>query len=264
MSIEAATQTTVGDLQVVCVSHRREIFDEYLGASIGIDDSAVRFYDNTGANVAIPYRYNHFIDNEMGAGWVMFAHHDMRFEEDPWPLIRNLPTSSIYGVVGAVVVPGRRYLHIGREAGRLRITRGRFRHVRCLGQVKCQTDLYPPGVFGEPVEDFPVVDTVDCCCIIVHSSLIRRHGLRFDPQFAWHFYSEDFSLTAKARFGIETRVVQIDCGHYGFGTLDSAFHTAQRKLVGKHAGVFASTCYLPPAATEINSFANRRGLLLQL
>lgn len=260
-----AAQTVGADTaQFVCVSHKPEMVERYIGSNSNINTHPVTVYDNRVNNIGIPHRYNHFIDHAMGDGWVVFLHHDMEFDEDPVPLLRQAPKDSIYGVIGVKVGQGRRFVHVGRRGKRgIGVERGRHTHLNLWGRIKCDKSISPTGAIGAHARGLPVVDTVDCCCVIVHSSLVRKHGLRFDPRFAWHFYSEDFSLNALTRHGIATRVLQVDCGHYGLADLDDEFHASRGDLLAKYAGTtFGSTCYVPPIA-GIERFAGRGGLLLQ-
>lgn len=265
MAIAPNRSDTERELQLVCVSHRPEMVERYIGSNPNVNGYPATLYDNRAENIGIAERYNHFIENEMRDGWVIFMHHDMSFDEDPLARISGLPTDSIYGVIGVALVRGPRYIHVGRkDKWKIVIQRGRRCTVRLPGRIKCDTVVSPAKIIGEYALDLPEVDTVDCCCIIVHSSLIRANNLRFDPRFAWHFYSEDFSLNARFQHGIATRVVQIDCGHYGRGDLNADFYETQRDLVKKYAGrLFGSTCYVPPEARGGDQFAQRRGLLLQ-
>lgn len=251
-------------IQLVCVSHRADIYDKYVGTNPHVDKALVTRYDNSVENVAIPVRYNHFIEHEMGDGWVVFMHHDLSFDEPLAPKLAGLPRDAIYGVCGAVMTDGRRFVFLGRN-GRWRPTvrRGRTTDVRVRGQIKCLEKLSPPGFMGEYATDLPVVDTVDCCCVIVHSSLIRKHKLRFSPEFAWHFYSEDFSLNARREHGIATKVLQIECGHYGEGNLTPEFQQSKWMLVDKYGNrSFASTCYVPANSEAVEGLFKRRGIVV--
>ena len=191
-------------------------------------------------------------------------HHDFCFDEDPLLRIQRLPMNSIYGVTGLCLEKGQRYAYLGlsRQYG-LMLQAGHYYSIRHLGRIKCLPEIAEEQICGTPVNAPALVDTVDCCCLIVHSSLIRKYQLRFDPLLAWHFYSEDFSLNAQRSHGIETRVVQMDCGHYGYGRPDEDFYRSQRYLVKKYQGMlFSSTCYVPPRAEGIERFAGGKGLLL--
>ena len=76
---------------------------------------------------------------------------------------------------------------------------------------------------GSPVKKPTVVDTVDCCCIIVHSSLVKKYGLRFDENLSFDLYSEDFSISANEKYGVKTKVFPIMTHHYSYGTIDTRF-----------------------------------------
>ncbi len=252
-------------LQLVCVSHLPDVFARYVGSNSHVNRYPIVLYDNSSENVGIAERYNHFIEQQMGEGWIIFMHHDLCFDEDPLLRIQRLPMNSIYGVTGLYLEKGQRYAYLGlsRKYG-LMLQAGHYYSIRHLGRIKCRPELAEEQTLGTPVKAPALVDTVDCCCLIVHSSLIRRYQLRFDPRFAWHFYSEDFSLNAQRSHGIETRVVQMDCGHYGYGRLDEDFYQSRRYLVKKYRGMlFSSTCYVPPRAGGIERFAGGKGLLLQ-
>ncbi|CAM3951038.1 glycosyltransferase [Smaragdicoccus niigatensis] len=265
--LAAVPEATPSDaVQYVCVSHRPEIFEKYVGSNTNIPANAVQLYDNTTENVGIASRYNDFIDNQMGDGWVVFMHHDMQFDEPLQPRLSVTPRDSIYGVIGTVVEQGRRYVHFGGDGRkRPKIERGAFTRIRIHGLVKCLKTLSPSGYVGEKAVGLPIVDTVDCCCVIVHSSLIRKHRLRFDPDFPWHFYSEKFSLDARENHGVRTRAIQIDCGHYGHGEIDGEFKRCRQILIDTFGeGTFSSTCYVPPQSVGgIARFTERRGLLIQ-
>jgi hypothetical protein len=234
-------------LQLVTVSHRPSVFEEHLGSSTAALQHPIVKYNNTVENVPLPARYNTFIDTEMTDGWVAFVHHDFCFDSDPLPILTTASRDNIYGVIGARLTRGGRskWRRTSREGSRL-WKRGRSGTAHLLGRVKCEPVVHPERVVGEPFDQPLLVDTVDCCCLIVHSSLIRRAGLRFDEDFAWHFYSEDFSLTARTAHGIETYVLPLEAGHYGISTGEAdGFSETRRLLLAKHGSDFASTCYVP-------------------
>jgi len=88
------------------------------------------------------------------------------------------------------------------------------------------------------------VDTVDCCCLVVHSSLIKKYGLRFDEHFDFHLYSEDFSLNAWYTYGVRTKAVQMAARHMSFGDTSQNFHTSLEYLRTKYKEKnFVGTCF---------------------
>jgi hypothetical protein len=142
----------------------------------------------------------------------------------------------------------------------LRWDRGVAQTAELVGFVRCRKKYSPNRYVGQPLEQPAPVDTVDCCCIIVHSSLIRRHNLRFDERLEWHLYAEAFSLDARAEHGVETWVFPIDSGHWGKSTTESAgFAEAEELLIAKHGTNFASTCYQPPEAYHYREIQALRG-----
>ena len=72
-------------------------------------------------------------------------------------------------------------------------------------------DVWCPGqAVDSPVE----VETFDCCCLIVHSSLVKKHKLRFDENLAFDLYVEDFCATARVKHGIRSFVQPVKCCHH--------------------------------------------------
>lgn len=237
-------------LHQVCVSHRPDIYRQYLGGDHRAKQYPITLYDNRVENVAIPLRYNNFIDNVLPGlpdCWIVFVHHDVVFYEDPSIVLDNLDKDVIYGPAGTILVPGLVRYYAAFDGYWPRIVRYQHHHRRSVGQIRCAIELAPEGVVGNPIGQPELVDTLDCCCLIVHSTLIRKYGLRFDPAFAWHLYSEDFSMSALQEHGIRSKAINLNCGHYGLSTTtNEAFKTHLSALLDKYSGIhFASTCYAP-------------------
>lgn len=58
------------------------------------------------------------------------------------------------------------------------------------------------------------VDTVDSCCLAVHSSLVVRYQLRFDEAIVLDFLAEDFCAQARVKHGIKTKLLPLwGCHH---------------------------------------------------
>jgi hypothetical protein len=88
------------------------------------------------------------------------------------------------------------------------------------------------------------VDTVDCCCMIIHSSLVARYNLRFDQALDWHLYVEDFCLGAKYHHDILTKSVQLQSIHYSSGNVNFDFLDKLTYLKKKYkTEAFSTTCY---------------------
>lgn len=173
-------------------------------------------FDNRTDNRTIPERYNSFLDGRGGDEdvWYVFVHEDFEFLE---PLEKRLPSldrNSIYGPCGAAAsVPVAGVTLNSDKDG------GSFRFV------------------GAPVADGFEVATLDCMCLIVHSSLVARYGLRFDEKLTFDLYAEDFCVAARERHGIPTRICQLRCYHHSYGTIAPRFETQLEYLCGKYAQV---------------------------
>lgn len=179
--------------------YRRLVAENRFLAADGVRTVA---FDNVLENRPIPVRYNDFLaarpmDEE---SWYVFCHEDFEFLQPIAAVLGTLDRSAIYGVTGA----DERWDPVGNM-------------INCRRDGSCRSLTERRAVSVTPVE------TVDCCCLIVHSSLIRRHALRFDPELAWDFYSEDFSIAASERHGIPTRVVPFLCRHWSYGTAGERF-----------------------------------------
>jgi len=222
-------------LQIICVVSDFAVYESVIGSNPFMNRLPIRVYDNTTRNVGIPQRYNDFIDHHMhNDAWLVFCHQDFGFLEDPSLKISALDRNCIYGPIGASRKRGLYFRH-----GRLTFSRKVL-----LGQIqqaRSDNDFFPHGI---PLVRPRVVETVDCCCLIVHTSLIKRHGLRFDERLDFHLYSEDFSLNAYYTYGIRTMAVQMEARHLSFGNTSRDFHVSLEYLRGKYEGrSFVGTCF---------------------
>jgi len=87
------------------------------------------------------------------------------------------------------------------------------------------------------------VDTLDCCCLMIHSSLIKKYCLRFDENLSFHMYAEDLCYSAKLIHKIQSKVVPMKCFHMGTGNLDEEFFKSSNYLKEKfHIDRIPSTC----------------------
>lgn len=157
--------------------------------------------DNRADNQPIPERYNTFLDayDYSKPGWLVFCHEDFEIQEPFLPLLDDLPTDSLYGPIGCTrkgVFP--------------------FRHQVFLGQITEQNrdGTGEPWQVGQPVPVLTPVETFDCCCLIVHSTLIEKHHLRFDEELAFDLYVEDFCAMAKVKHGIQSRILPFKATHH--------------------------------------------------
>ncbi len=222
-------------VQIICVVSNFEIFGSMIGKNPFMNGFPIQVYDNTKDNIGIPQRYNHFIDHHMNDdAWLVFCHQDFGFSADPYPRIKDLDRNGIYGPIGAAKKRG------------LFIRQGKitFSKKMLLGQIHQARNDNNFFLHGIRLDRPRTVETVDCCCLIVHSSLIKRYELRFDEHLDFHLYSEDFSLNARYQHGIRTRAVQMDAEHMSFGDTSRDFHASLEYLKTKYKGKnFVGTCF---------------------
>ena len=162
--------------------------------------------DNRQENLAIPDRYNRFLDGLEEDGWVVFCHEDWMPLEPLLPRLAGLDKRCLYGPVGAKteVCPHADFIHITGSIEQCRKDGSHRRRVR--GTWKG----------GD-------TDTFDCQCLIVHSSVISRCSLRFDPELRFDLYAEDFCAAAWWRHGVPSRILPLRCRHYSGGVLGDRF-----------------------------------------
>lgn len=158
--------------------------------------------DNTIDNQCISKRYGQFLDSYDYSvpAWFVFCHSDWELREDITPLLETLDSESIYGPIGAI-------LHKNPDSSLVREYRGQCLEKKRDGsntrQQRCQ--LTNTGV---------LVDTLDCQCVIVHSSLVEKYSLRFDEKLNFNLYVEDFCINAKESYGIESKILNVRCCHW--------------------------------------------------
>ena len=172
-------------------------------------------FDNLAENLSVTARYNSFLDSwdYSREAWFVFVHEDYEFLEPVGPLLAKADRKSIYGTCGA------RSTHPGDDI------------VWALNSNRDGTNL---GVYGRPFRGQPTVLTSDCNCLMVHSSLVREFGLRFDEKLTFDLYVEDFEIAAFERFGIPTKILGVANHHYSFGSIAPRFFVQRRYLMDKY------------------------------
>ena len=158
------------------------------------------FY-NRECNNPIPVCYNRFLDEYDYAkeSWFIFCHEDFEFQEDIIPQLRRFDKDSLHGVVGAT--------RKGFAGFGMQVIYGNMTEINRDGS---GAEWSPGRKICHPVE----VETFDCCCLIVHSTLVQKHGLRFDENLLFDLYVEDFCAMAKVKDGIRSYVYPVKCCHH--------------------------------------------------
>jgi len=238
-------------MKFVTVVNNFEIFDKVFRQNSLIEKYEQYVFDNTVENVGISERYNSFINQNIDQNsdfWIIFCHQDFGFFEDPFNNINSLDKNYIYGAVGV----GFKY----KQKKIIRFLDKKFyttkKGIHLFGEIHQGNNDFEFFKHGERLSSPYPVETVDCCCIIVHSSLISRYNLRFDENLKFHMYSEDFSITARKKHNIETKVVQLECYHLGKGTIDEIFYDSLEYVKNKH-GINRLICTTIPHHKEIGT-----------
>ncbi len=250
-------------LVIVTVVNDRSCYHQTIQENPCMNRHRLVSFDNTGNAAGIPALYNRFLKEEVvpgaaGDSWVVFCHQDFGFREDPSSILNRQETDCIYGIRG-VKKRNRRQLKFRRILGVLPVPFLKMRVV-ALGRIlqgyepdrykraaskKVVCDdgrwFYVSGRFLKRPEE---VDTIDCCCIMIHSALLREQELFFDEKLTWHCYAEEFCLNARYNKGIKTKALQIEAKHLSRGNAQTEeFRASFLYLKEKYKNrEFCTTC----------------------
>lgn len=229
--------------KVVCVFNNKEIFDKVILDNENLKDCEKFPYDNTIENVSITKHYNNFINENVFSCnddfWCLFLHQDFGVMEDVDAILKKMDKNSIYGAIGVKTFKG---LFWGKKGGG---KLGFKRHLTlAFGRILQGNNNFDFKEYGIRVFFQPIVKSVDCCCIMIHSSLIRKYNLQFDENLNFHMYAEELCYRTKKDYKIKTKVIQMNCFHLGRGTFDEEFKKSLEYLKNKFKiKKIPSTCY---------------------
>lgn len=176
--------------------------------------------DNREKNESIPACYNRFIKSRPGGeeAWYVFCHEDFEMRERLVSLVESLDKMSLWGPIGAVT----------------RVRWFLYHKWLLLGQVEeSKKDGSCARYIGEPVACGTTVETFDCQCLVVHSSLVQASKLAFDENLTFDLYVEDFCMAA-AKKGIASRVCPMDAHHWSMGSLGARYLTQEAYINNKY------------------------------
>ncbi|MCK7520973.1 MAG: hypothetical protein MZV64_26400 [Ignavibacteriales bacterium] len=210
-------------LKIVTVVNDFEIFNKTIKNNNFMNIHPIHVYDNSIENIGISKRYNNFINEYVKPDsdfWIIFCHQDFGFLKDPLPILKKLDKNCIYGPIG-VICSGKNRISVSIKLKGLMNSFLKFKYKpnkKYFGQInqgkKNGAKFFKLGRYLITSKE---VDSVDCCCLICHSSLIYKHNLSFDELLDFHLYSEDFSFNAKFNHNIATKAVQFKCKHLSQG-----------------------------------------------
>jgi hypothetical protein len=212
-------------IKLVVVFRNPEMYAEFFK-----NNDRLRFYDligidNRKLNRGLPVIYNEIIERHINEGcWLCFVHEDFEIKSD-LSILAKLDQRCVYGTFGV-------------NFENQKVVVGYGRHI-CSNK-----DGSDPMEVGMEIHDPVKVQTLDCQCIIVHTSLLARYpALRFDEKLTFDLYAEDFSINAQERFGITIKVIPLSFQHYSCGKLTARYYEGLRYLASKYSDVaVAGSC----------------------
>ena len=181
--------------------------------------------DNRLGNEHVAVLYNRFLDefDYSSPAWFVFCHEDFEFLESIAEKVGVLDVGAIYGPIGGRLLCRRQWMLGGMWPGEY------------VGSViQSEKDGSNQVVIGSAVPTGTIADALDCQCLIVHSSLVQAHHLRFDERLSFDLYAEDFCLDAMVEHGVPTRILSIKCHHYSYGKLLPRFFEQKAYLDAKY------------------------------
>jgi hypothetical protein len=240
---------------VISVVRDYAMYDKCIAKNQFVFNCQLEPIDNREHNEYISVCYNRKIEKFADANsWLIFCHEDFQFLEDPVMLLENADKNSIYGPIGGVLKKRFHPLF-------LEIWEGVF-----YGQI-LESEKDGSGVreLGASVNGGMQVETLDCQCVIVHSSLFAKHRLRFDEKLSFDLYVEDFCVSARLEYAVSTRILPMRCQHYSRGCIALRFFEQLKYLREKYPKYEAfgvTGYYIGAGRTSLRRFQKKvRGFL---
>ena len=182
--------------------------------------------DNRERNDGIGVCYNRFLDSRPANedAWYVFCHEDFEPKEPLLDRLTALDPSCLWGPIGATTRVHFDIYHQWQLLGSVE---------ECKKDGSCRHMIGTAALLGTPVETF------DCQCLVVHSSLIRGLGLRFDENLTFDLYVEDFCIAAHEKAAIPSRILPLAALHWSGGNVQPRYYRQETYLNGK----YPNACY---------------------
>ena len=185
-------------------------------------------FNNNEENLSISKRYNSFLngydyDNE---DWFVFCHEDWEVKENLQSRLNEIDKDCLYGPIGV------NWRYSVKEA------------IGCI--THCNKDGANEEKAGLENYNLKQASTFDCQCLIVHSSLVKKYGLRFDENLTFDLYVEDFCINAYEKHKIISKILQLDCQHWSKGKVTERWYKQFDYLKTKYKnckGLYTGTCF---------------------
>ena len=235
---------------VVSVVRDFAMYDKCIAKNQFVSNCLLEPIDNREYNEYISVCYNRMVEKFADANsWLIFCHEDFQFLEDPTSLLEKADKNSIYGPIGGVLKKRFHPLF-------LEVWEGSF----CGSILESEKDGSSVCEVGASVSIGTLVETLDCQCVIVYSSLFAKYGLRFDEKLSFDLYVEDFSMSAWLNHSVRTRILAMKCQHYSRGCIAPRFFAQLeylRKKYPKYEAFGVTGYYIGAGRTFIRRFQKR-------
>lgn len=224
-------------VQIVTVVNKPSQYARYVKNNPFYKDLDLVSFDNTNQNIPITARYNDFLDNRMlPDAWVIFCHQDFSINEDVSLKLKDLDKGCIYGPIGIKACRSKALSFRLTGPKALTLRKRVFFERKWHGQILqgLANDESKSILIGEKSSGLPEVDTLDSCCFIVHSSLMRKYGVRFDTNLDFNLFAADLSIMARKLYKIKTKILQMDCFHLSRGVRSAGYYRCLSYLISKY------------------------------
>jgi hypothetical protein len=176
---------------------------------------------------ALAETYNTVIDlSRDDPALLLFVHDDVRITDYFWPyrLQKSLQTFDIVGLVGTTRrLPNQCSWCFTDKPGQW------HDYQYLSGTVNIG---WPPDTLMFYGPTFQQCQLLDAYFLAVHSDTLIRSGLRFDPQFDFHFYDLDFCRQAEV-LGLTMGTVDVSVIHRSGGCHDDNWHEKYQRYLEK-------------------------------
>lgn len=208
------------EVVVASVVRDKAMYERCVGSNPFFEGCSLFMLDNSVENKSVTSRYNTFLESDACEGdvWIVLCHEDWEPLENVCEKVRNLDRNYLWGNIGIFV----------EEQPRVDV----LMNIGYVKQSKKDSDKRSE-IVGREIE--ARVDTFDCQCIIMHSSLVKRFGLRFDEKLSFDMYVEEFCIRAYEQYGIQSRTLMLDACHHSTGNLSESFYASLEYVRAKFA-----------------------------
>lgn len=192
-------------IKFISVDNNKKLYQKYILDNTFVKNNkhitCVRL-DNTKENIFISKQYNQFIDKYdfKEESWFVFCHNDWEIKEDIALKLNNLDKNKLWGNIGT-------FLYKNNQGVLIREYRGQCYEKKRDGTNERLLQCHKTATGTE-------VNSFDCQCLIVHSSLIQKYNLRFDENLEFDLYIEDFCINAKIKHNIKSSILQLKSCHH--------------------------------------------------